>query len=315
MRDETGIVCRVCPAGQPTTHPDRRHEDRSAPVCARIPGPRSVIAVVLGLLAALTNGAQALINKGLTERYPARQLIGVLYVCNCLVLLPFAPFVPWHWTGEVWLLHAASAALMVVTAICVWDLFAAGAASSTTTASALSPIAAVTAAAIVLPGSFAPSQVVAVVLVTGGVLWALQGAFGDMGRRGVVARVFGAAAGNGLLTIASALLAARAVGVVETYVVRTALAAIVTLAMFPPRDVPLRSAPRLLFRSVLTTTSFVFIILGVQQGSPVVVQTMVATTPLFVLAAESYRARARPPRRALGAALLVAAGVAVVLAS
>jgi drug/metabolite transporter (DMT)-like permease len=272
-----------------------------------------VIAVVFGLLAALTNGAQALISKGLTERYPARQLIGALYVCNCLVLLPFAPFVPWHWTGEVWLLHVASAALMVVTAVCVWDLFAAGAASSTTTASALSPIAAVTAAVILLPASFAPGQVVAVVLVTGGVLWGLRDAFGDMGRRGVVIRVVGAAAGNGLLTIATALLAARAVGVVETYVVRTAMAAIVTLAMFPPRDVPLRSAPSLLFRSVLTTTSFVFIILGVQQGSPVVVQTMVATTPLFVLAAESYRTRTRPSGRALGAAVLVAVGVAIVL--
>jgi drug/metabolite transporter (DMT)-like permease len=274
-----------------------------------------VIAVVFGLLAALTNSAQALINKGLTERYPARQLIGVLYVCNCLVLLPFAPFVAWHWTGEVWLLHVISAGLMVVTAICVWDLFAAGAASSTTTASALSPIAAAAAAILFLPGTFAPSQAVAAVLVSGGVLWALQGAFGDMGRRGVVLRVLGAAAGNGLLTIATALLAALAVGVVETYVVRTALAAAVTIAMFPPREVPLRSAPRLLFRSVLTTTSFVFIILGVQQGSPVVVQTMVATTPLFVLAAESYRTHTRPPPRALGAALLVAVGVAVVLVS
>ncbi len=272
-----------------------------------------MIAVVFGLLAALTNGAQALINKGLTDRYPARQLIGVLYVTNCLVLLPFAPFVPWHWTGEVWLLHVVSAGLMVVTAICVWDLFAAGAASSTTTASALSPIAAAAAAILFLPGAFEPGQVVAAVLVSGGVLWALQGAFGDMGRRGVAVRVAGAAAGNGLLTVATALLAMREVGVVETYVVRTALAAAVTVAMFPPRNVPFRSAPRLLFRSVLTTTSFVFIILGVQQGSPVVVQTMVATTPLVVLAAESYRTRSRPPPRALAAAALVAVGVTVVL--
>ena len=59
--------------------------------------------------------------------------------------------------------------------------------------------------------------------------------------------------------------------------VRTALAAVVCIAMFPPRDIPLRATPRLLFRSLLTTISFVFIILGVQQGSPVVVQTLVAT--------------------------------------
>lgn len=37
-------------------------------------------AVLFGLLAALANAAQALISKELTNRAPARQLIGVLYV-------------------------------------------------------------------------------------------------------------------------------------------------------------------------------------------------------------------------------------------
>lgn len=270
-------------------------------------------AAILGLLAALTNGAQALINKGLTERYPARQLIGVLYVTNCLVLLPFAPFVPWHWSADVWLLHGVSVALMVGTAVCIWDLFAAGAASATTTASALSPIAAVLAAALLLPGSVSGAQVAAAMLVPGVVVWALQGAFGAMGRWGVATRVLGAAAGTGWLTVASALLAERGVGVVETYVVRTALAAVVCIALFPPRHVPLRAAPRLMFRSLLTTLSFVCILLGVQQGSPVVVQTLVATTPLFVLAAESWRTRSRPPARVTAAAALVVAGVALTL--
>lgn len=268
---------------------------------------------ILGLLAALTNGAQALINKGLTERYPARQLIGVLHVTNCLVLLPFAPFVPWHWSADVWLLHGVSVALMVGTAVCIWDLFAAGAASATTTASALSPIAAVLAAALLLPGSVSGAQVAAAMLVPGVVVWALQGAFGAMGRWGVATRVLGAAAGTGWLTVASALLAERGVGVVETYVVRTALAAVVCIALFPPRHVPLRAAPRLMFRSLLTTLSFVCILLGVQQGSPVVVQTLVATTPLFVLAAESWRTRSRPPARVTAAAALVVAGVALTL--
>ena len=270
-------------------------------------------AVILGFLAALTGSAQALVNKGLTERYPARQLIGVLYVTNCLVLLPFAPFVPWHWTGQVWLLHLVSVALMVGTAICVWDLFAKGAASSVTTASALSPIATAAAAAIVLPGTFVPVQALAAVLMSMGVLWALRDAFGDMGRVGVATRVIGAAAGNGLLTVVTRLVADEGVGVVETYVVRTAIAGAVCVALFPPRHVPLRAAPRLFGRSVLTTASFVFIILGVQQGSPVVVQTLVATTPLFVLAAESWRNRRAPPVRALVAALLAVLAVALVL--
>ncbi len=100
---------------------------------------------------------------------------------------------------------------------------------------------------------------------------------------------------------------------VETYVVRTALAAVACIALFPPRDVARSDVPRLLGRSVVVTTYFVFVILGAQSGSPVVVQTLVATTPLFVLAVESVRRRAAPPIRAVGAALIVLAGVVLIL--
>ena len=272
-----------------------------------------MITVVLGLLAAVANASQALVSRRLTFRYPARQLIGVLYVLNCLVLLPFAPFVPWHWSVEIVVLHLVSAGLMVVTAIAIWDMFDRGEASSVTTASALSPISAAVFAAVLLPGVFQPTQAVAAAIVTAGVLWGLGSAFGAVGRWWVIWRIIVSAGGNGLLTVVVKLQSDLDVGLVEIYVVRTGLAAVVTLALFPPRDVPLRAAPRLFLRSLLVTSSFVFIILAVQQGSPVVVQTLVATTPLFALAVESWRTRTWPPRRALGAALLVVVGVAVVL--
>jgi drug/metabolite transporter (DMT)-like permease len=102
-------------------------------------------------------------------------------------------------------------------------------------------------------------------------------------------------------------------GLVETYVVRTTLAAVVCMALFPPRDVARNDIPRLLVRSVVVTTYFVFVIVGAQTGSPVVVQTMVATTPLFVLAAESVRRGTAPPARAVVAAGIVIAGVSLIL--
>lgn len=272
-----------------------------------------MIPVILGLLAAVANASQALVSKRLTFHYPARQLIGVLFVCNCLVLLPLAPFVPWHWSSEAVVLHVGSGLLLVVTAIAIWDMFDQGAASSTTTASALSPVAAAVFAAVLLPSTLAAADVLAALVVTGGVLWALSGAFGEVGRWWILWRVLAAAAGHGLLAVVTRMQADIGVGVVETYVVRTAIAATVTLALFPPRDVPLSSAPVLVFRSLLITLSWVLLILGIQHGSPVVVQTLVATTPLFVLAVESWRSRQRPPARVLGAALLVVAGVALIL--
>ena len=60
----------------------------------------------LAILAAVANAAQALNSKELTGRLPARQLIGVLYLCNALVLLPLAPLVDWRWSPEIVALQA-----------------------------------------------------------------------------------------------------------------------------------------------------------------------------------------------------------------
>jgi drug/metabolite transporter (DMT)-like permease len=270
-------------------------------------------AVLFGFLAALANAGQALISKELTTRAPARQLIGVLYAGNALVLLPFAPFVVWTWSAEIVGLHLLSVGLMVLTAICVWDLLDAGAASATTTATAMSPLPVALAAAVVLPGTIQPLHVLAAVIVVGGVLLALADAFGRLGRWGSAWRVVGAATGTGLLTVVSRLLGDLEVGLVETYVVRTALAAIVCIVLFPPRDVARGDIPRLLGRSVVVTAYFVCVIVGAQSGSPVVVQTMVATTPLLVLAVESFHRRSAPPVRAVAAAAIALVGVVLIL--
>jgi drug/metabolite transporter (DMT)-like permease len=271
-------------------------------------------AALLAILAAVANAAQALISKELTGRLPARQLIGVLYVCNALVLLPLAPFVDWRWTPGIVALQAVSVALMAVTAISVWDMLDSGAASATTTATALSPIPAVILTAMLVPGTFRPIQAVAALVVAGAVMLALSDAFEGLGRRGTWLRVVGAACGTAGLTVVTRLLGDQGVGVVETYVVRTALAALLFIPLFPPRDIPLAAAPRLFGRALVVTTYFVLVILAAQTGSPVVVQTCLAATPLLVLAVESWRARTRPGPRLLLAASLVLVGIAVSLA-
>ena len=160
-----------------------------------------------------------------------------------------------------------------------------------------------------------PIHVVAAIVVVVGVLIALADAFSRLGHVGRTWRILGAATGTGLLTVMSRLLGDEGSGLVETYVVRTALAAIVCVALFPPRDIDRSDIPRLLGRSVVVTLYFVFVIVGAQGGSPVVVQTLVATTPLFVLAVESVRRRSAPPLRAIVAAGIVVAGVALILFS
>jgi drug/metabolite transporter (DMT)-like permease len=167
--------------------------------------------------------------------------------------------------------------------------------------------------AIVLPGTLEPAQVVAAVVVVLAVLLGLSTSFGALSRRRSVVTVLIAAVGTGLLTVVGRLMADRDVGVVEAYLVRAAFAAAVCALIAPPRDVPLRALPGMIPRAAFITAHFLFILVGVQDGNPAVVQTAVATAPLFSLAIEAAITRRRPSGRLIAAAALATTGVAVIL--
>ena len=168
-----------------------------------------------------------------------------------------------------------------MTAICVWDLLDHGAASATTTATAMSPIPAALAAAVVLPGAIEPVQVVAAVIVVAGVLLALADAFSGLDRWGRTWRIVGAATGSGLLTVDEPPDRRRR-GRPRGDLRRADGAGGRRLPGAVPAAETWRGATS---RDCWggpwwSRMYFVFVIVGAQTGSPVVVQTLVATTPL-----------------------------------
>jgi drug/metabolite transporter (DMT)-like permease len=269
--------------------------------------------VVLGLLSALANAIGGELSKGLTLRFPARQLIGPLFLLNALLVMPAAPFVDWTWSAEIVVLHLVSVGLLVMTSLAIWDLYDHGSAAATVTAQSISPLPAAMAVAVLLPGTLEPAQAVAAVVVVLAVLLGLSDSFGALSRRRSMVTVLVAAVGTGLVTVMGRLLADRDVGVVEAYLVRAGLAAIVCSLLVPPRDVPLRALPGMLPRAAFITLHFLLILVAVQDGNPAVVQTAVATAPLWSLGIQAVVTRHRPSWRLIGAAVLATAGVTVIL--
>jgi drug/metabolite transporter (DMT)-like permease len=269
--------------------------------------------VVLGLLSAVANAIGGELSKGLTLRFRARQLIGPLFLLNALLVLPAAPFVDWTWSTEIVALHVISVGLLVMTSLAIWDLYDHGSAAATVTAQSISPLPAALAVAVLLPGTLEPAQAVAAVVVVLAVLLGLSDSFGALGRRRSMVTVLVAAVGTGLVTVMGRLLADRDVGVVEAYLVRAGLAAIVCSLLVPPRDVPLRALPGMVPRAAFITLHFVLILVAVQDGNPAVVQTAVATAPLWSLGIQALATRRRPSWRLIGAAALATVGVAVIL--
>ncbi len=239
--------------------------------------------VGFGLAAAAMNAVVAVLSTRLAQRYPARQLLAPLFTLNCLLLLPLAPFMSWVWSPWVVLLHAAGTAALVISSVAIWDMYTAGGAAPTVTAQSVSPLPAAVATGVLLPGELSIGQVAAAIVVVAGVLVALRDEF-DAGTPPDGGLDLVAAVGTGAVTVVGRLLADAGSGVVETYVVRTAASAAVCAALWWPRDVPLRDLPAMVPRAMAITSHLALILLGVQGGgNPAIVQTVVATGPLFAI--------------------------------
>ena len=268
--------------------------------------------VVFGLGAAVANVAVAVLSTRLVARFPARQLLGPLFLLNCLILLPLAPFVTWVWTPIVIALHLGTTVALVASSVAIWDMYDHGGAAPTVTAQSVAPLPAVLLSGLLIPGSVGPTQVIAAVVVVGGVLVALRDAFGALGRRRTVVSILVAAVGTGVITVFARLLSDNGAGVVEAYVVRTALSCVACLLLFPPRDVPWREVPRMTPRAIAITVHLCLVLIGVQGGNPAVVQTVVATGPLFAFGYDAAVHGRRPTRGLVAGAVIAFVGVLVV---
>lgn len=270
--------------------------------------------VGFGLAAAAMNALVAVLSTRLVRRYPARQLLAPLFGLNCLLMLPFAPLVTWVWSPWVLVLHVAGTAALVISSVAIWDMYEHGGAAATVTAQSISPLPAAVATGLLLPGELSTAQLAAAIVVVIGVLVALRDQFGSLGRRRTAAWLLVAAIGTGLVTVFGRLLADAGSGVVETYVVRTAAAAVVCGLFWPPREVPLRDLPSMIPRAMAITAHLGLILLGVQGGgSPAIVQTLVATGPLFAIVWDVSSSRRAPSAALVVGAIVAVIGVALIL--
>ncbi|MFN0156092.1 MAG: EamA family transporter [Gaiella sp.] len=267
-------------------------------------------AALLALAAALTLAVATGVTKQLVTDYAPGQLIGPLLLLNAALLAPFLPLGSWRWSGEIMWLHLASAGCIVAVSACVFFLFVHGSAAAVSFGTALSPIGAVLFSAVLLTGSLTWAQVVGAVVVTAAVAFAVGDAFGVARGRAAAAVLVNAVLG-GLLTVLTKLLTDRGVGLPEIYVSRTLLAGAIWLVAVPPRDLPRRAVPALVGRSALQSAYFVLVIAAVARGTPTTVQTIAATTPLFLLLGIAARRRERPSPRLLAASVAVVAGVSL----
>jgi drug/metabolite transporter (DMT)-like permease len=227
--------------------------------------------------------------------------------------VPLAQFTAWRFSPRIGLLLLASVATMAVAAALVFELLSHATAATVATGQALSPLPAVLFAGLLLPGGVGAVHAGIAALVAVAVLVSLGDVYGSLPRRRALLAAAGAASAAGLLVVLTKLLTNEGVGLAESYVLRTAAAGPLWIALAPPRSIPVRALPAMSVRAGLISLHFALVILAVERGSPVTVQTLVATSPLMLLLGSLAVRGERPPVRVALAASLATSGVLLML--
>lgn len=252
--------------------------------------------IALALSAAVCGAMGIYLTKLLSTRMPVWQVVAPLFAMNTMLVVPFIPFGPaWHTLNPpILALHLISAILLCGWTACTFSLITRGRASGVAVGQAISPAATLIAAPQLLGTHITPLTILGVMALMLGALIPLRRSFEGIGSVGVTLILLGLGFSSGLITVLTAMLAARGIGLPETYIVRAGLAALVYAIAAPPRSLRSKDLPALAVRSAFVTASFLLTILAVQIGSVVVIQSFLATIPLIVIGIEWTRHRGAP---------------------
>lgn len=272
-----------------------------------------MLVALLALASAALSGTGVFLTKGLADRIPIWQSVGPLFVLNAGLALPLLLWSgPWQMLRPAVLgVHLASAAVLVIATASMFALLLRCGPSPVGLAQALSPATTLLIAPLVLADGTSVGKWLAVAAVVAGGLLAMRGAVTGLASGPALLLTLVIAASNGMLAVLTALLTRWGVGLAEIYIVRAVIAGAFFLAVAPPRDLRPRALPLLTMRAGFITAGFVLAILAMQRGDVVIVQSALATTPLFIIGLESLMEQSAPRLAVLVGAGVICAGAGV----
>ena len=262
--------------------------------------------------AALAFAFGTFFTKGVTLRISIFKAIGPLFLLNGLFAIPFLGTGP-SWkliTGPVPYLHLIAALSSGVVAYILFSMVAKSTASVSSVAPAMAPAVVLLLSPLFLSTSISLVQVALVLALMAITLYPLRNSITGINSSKTILFMLIAALGNGAVTIIAKLLANEGVGMPETFIARQVIAGLAFVILFPPIGLKFRDFFELVRRSFFMAIGWMTSITAIQKGSPLVVQTFLATIPITVILIETVAYRKRPDRAVILSAILTALGIA-----
>ncbi|MFM7499409.1 MAG: EamA family transporter [Actinomycetota bacterium] len=262
--------------------------------------------------AALAFAFGTFFTKGVTLRISIFRAIGPLFLLNGLLAIPFIGSGP-TWkviTGPVPYLHLIAALASGVVAYVLFSMVAKSTASVSSVAPAMAPAVVLLLSPVFLSTDITLTQIFLVLFLMAITLYPLRNSISGLNSSKTIAFMIIAALGNGAVTIIAKLLANEDVGMPETFIVRQLIAGLAFTILFPPIGLKFRDFYELVRRSFFMAIGWMTSITAIQKGSPLIVQTFLATIPITVILIETVAYRKRPDRAVVISAVLTACGIA-----
>ena len=262
--------------------------------------------------AALAFAFGTFFTKGVTLRISIFKAIGPLFLLNALFAIPFIGTGP-SWkliSGPVPYLHLIAALSSGLVAYILFSMVAKSTASVSSISPAMAPAVVLLLSPIFLSTSISIAQIFLVIFLMAVTLFPLRNSISGLNSSKTIAFMLVAALGNGAVTIIAKLLANEGVGMPETFVARQVIAGLTFVALFPPVGLKFHDFFELVRRSFFMAIGWMTSITAIQKGSPLVVQTFLATIPITVILIETIAYRKRPDRAVIISAVLAACGIA-----
>lgn len=262
--------------------------------------------------AALAFAFGTFFTKGVTLRISIFRAIGPLFLLNGLFAIPFIGSGP-TWkviTGPVPYLHLIAALASGVVAYVLFSMVAKSTASVSSVAPAMAPAVVLLLSPVFLSTDITLTQIFLVLFLMAITLYPLRNSISGLNSSKTIAFMIIAALGNGAVTIIAKLLANEDVGMPETFIVRQLIAGLAFTILFPPIGLKFRDFYELVRRSFFMAIGWMTSITAIQKGSPLIVQTFLATIPITVILIETVAYRKRPDRAVVISAVLTACGIA-----
>lgn len=268
--------------------------------------------ILFASCAALAFAFGTFFTKGVTLRISIFRAIGPLFLLNAVFAIPFIGTGP-SWkliTGPVPYLHLIAALSSAVVAYILFSMVAKSTASVSSVAPAMAPAVVLLLSPLFLSAAITITQIFLVIFLMAITLYPLRNSISGINSSKTIAFMVIAALGNGAVTIIAKLLADEGVGMPETFVTRQVIAGLAFTILFPPIGLKFRDFYELVRRSFFMAIGWMTSITAIQIGSPLVVQTFLATIPIIVILIETAAYRKRPERAVIISAVLTAFGIA-----